>query len=252
MLAIPMPAAEDEAQDPSVNQPGAQSSYAGELRMKRFPAVLGRNLTANLFSPGNLFPFLIGVTGALVIAPTDQEISQSIRDHAHELGDTGKVAGMFVPASLAGGALLISRLTGKGHFRSFGYTLAQAYATNVILTQGLKYATHRMRPDGSSSNSFPSGHTSDNFAMAAVVSEYYGKKWGLPLYAFAGLVGVSRIEKGRHWPSDIVAGATLGYLAGKSAILGTRRELAGGKITRLMFHPVYGQDLRGLSACLRF
>jgi membrane-associated phospholipid phosphatase len=56
------------------------------------------------------------------------------------------------------------------YFRIFSCTLAQAYATNGILTQGLKCATHRIRPDESASKSFPSGHASDSFTVATVVS----------------------------------------------------------------------------------
>jgi membrane-associated phospholipid phosphatase len=76
-----------------------------------------------------------------------------------------------------------------------------------------------MRPDGSAPNSFPSGHTSSTFALATVGTNYYGKKWWIPLHTFAGLIGVSRVEKRRHWPSDIPAGAALGYISGQTAIL---------------------------------
>jgi membrane-associated phospholipid phosphatase len=82
---------------------------------------------------------------------------------------------------------------------------------------------------------------------------YYGKKWGIPLYILAGLVGVARIEQGRHWPSDAVAGAAIGYICAQTAIRGTKRELAGKKpLSGWMIVPVYGHDLRGVSVRLDF
>jgi membrane-associated phospholipid phosphatase len=252
VLAAPATAAEDTDQAPSLSAPSEQSSSGGELKLSRFPAVLGHNLTSNVFTRGNLVPFLIGAAGALAIAPADQEISRSLRDHARGYGDAGDILGNAIPLSFAGGAFLTSRFTKNDHFRSFGYTLAQAYTTNFVLTQGIKLATHRMRPDGSASDSFPSGHVSSSFAIATVVTNYYGKKWGIPLYAFAGLVAVSRIEKGLHWPSDVVAGAALGYISGRTAILGTKRELLGQKTSRLMMVPVAGRDWRGVFVILRY
>lgn len=248
MLAMTAPAAEAPAPEPSPSAP-QQISSGGELTIKRFPAVLGHNLTSHLFTRGNFTPFLVGAAGALAIAREDQEISKSMKNHAREFGDAGEILGAAVPLSITGGAFLTSRFSKSDHFRSFGYTIAQAYATNFVLLQGIKLATNRMRPDGSASNSFPSGHGSGAFSVATVVANYYGKKWGIPLYAFAGLVGISRIEHGSHWPSDVVAGAALGYISGRTAILGTKQELSGKKTTRLMIMPVYGRDTRSFSVC---
>ena len=63
---------------------------------------------------------------------------------------------------------------------------------------------------------FPSYHTASSFAMAAVIDEYYGHRAGLPAYTVAGLIGWSRIDERDHDLSDIVFGAALGYVIGKS------------------------------------
>jgi membrane-associated phospholipid phosphatase len=260
-LALPALSAEDTAQDPAKSATGtaqaqpqpAAAPAASTLKYSRFHRVLGRNLTSNLFTRKNLAPFVIGSAAALAIAPADQEISQGLWDHAPEFGDAGQIIGGVVTVSFVGGSVVASCLTKNDHLRSFGYTLAQAYATNFIITRGLKYATHRMRPDGSASTSFPSGHASDSFTIATVMWSYYGKKWGIPLCILAGLVGVSRIEQGRHWPSDAIAGAAVGYISAQTAIRGTKRELSGKKgLSGLMVLPVYGHDRRGVSVRLDF
>ena len=63
---------------------------------------------------------------------------------------------------------------------------------------------------------FPSYHTASSFAMAAVLDEYYGYRAGLPAYTVAGLIGWSRIDERDHDLSDVVFGAALGYVIGKS------------------------------------
>lgn len=66
------------------------------------------------------------------------------------------------------------------------------------------------------SNSFPSGHSVTAFALAATLIFFSRRPWLSALIAlpFAGLVAVSRIAVGAHWPLDVLAGALGGWLLG--------------------------------------
>ena len=64
----------------------------------------------------------------------------------------------------------------------------------------------------SGNTSFPSGHTTVAFATAAALARESRARW-VPWVAYpvAALVGWSRLRDNRHWASDVVAGAAVGY-----------------------------------------
>lgn len=59
--------------------------------------------------------------------------------------------------------------------------------------------------------SFPSGHATTAFALAACVG-FVSERWFYPSLALAAVIGLSRIAVGVHYPSDVFAGAILGLL----------------------------------------
>ena len=112
------------------------------------------------------------------------------------------------------------------------YTGLQAFKSLIIaggITEVLKIVIERERPyqndnpyifhgikNPSAYNSFPSGHTCDAFAMASVISSNVKNKWwNIPIYAVATGVGLSRINDNKHWASDVMMGAAIGYCVGK-------------------------------------
>lgn len=62
--------------------------------------------------------------------------------------------------------------------------------------------------------SFPSGHTSSSFAAASVFYTHLPKKIGVPAVVLAGLIGLSRLYVGVHYPTDVIAGILMGIFLG--------------------------------------
>lgn len=85
------------------------------------------------------------------------------------------------------------------------------------LTNTLKYTVRERRPDGSSSNSFPSGHTATAFMAATILHKEYGQTrspwYSVAGYSMATATAVGRILNNRHWVTDVLVGAGVGIIA---------------------------------------
>lgn len=113
----------------------------------------------------------------------------------------------------------IGRLTNRPGVTHIGGDLIRAGALAQVMTHGIKITTQRTRPDGTGL-SFPSGHTASAFASATVVQRHYGWKAGVPAYALATFIGASRLSENRHYLSDVIFGATIGIVAGRTVTIG--------------------------------
>ena len=107
--------------------------------------------------------------------------------------------------------------------------VVSSFIAGVIISPILKYSVGRVRPNTtaqtfqfkpfSRNQSFPSGHTTQAFAVAAVIAEHYDQWWAQTLaYGAAGLVGVARIEQNTHFASDVVAGAILSTVVARAVV----------------------------------
>lgn len=96
--------------------------------------------------------------------------------------------------------------------------LAIAALFEAVMVNSIKYTVKEPRPDGSSHNSFPSGHTATAFMGAEILFQEYRdiSPWiGYSGYLMAAATGALRIYNNRHWMNDIVAGACVGVISTK-------------------------------------
>ncbi len=121
----------------------------------------------------------------------------------------------FGPAMTLG--LKIGGVEGRSDWGRLLASSAMSYGIMAILVNSIKYTSKEMRPDGSSANSWPSGHTATSFAGATILHKEYGLTRS-PWYSIAGYgvataTGVMRVLNNRHWVSDVLSGAGIGILS---------------------------------------
>jgi len=156
---------------------------------------------------------------ALALHPLDDNVNRSLVGNgtAENVFKAGAVMGQL-GTLLSSAALVytVGRLRDEPKVSHVGADLIRSLAMSEVLTQTLKYTTRRERPDGSSRNSFPSGHAADTFAFATAIERHLGWRYSVPAFAVASYVAISRLPANRHWLSDAVFGSTVGFIAGRT------------------------------------
>ena len=230
------------------------SSFTDRRTLSHFFSNAGRNVTG-VWSRDNGRALVIGMFATGVATFGDYRTQTYFQSHPmNGLGSAGGFSGGA--AFTAGASLALLGLSqsnvGGSRFRAAAYDTSQAVLVNTLYTFALKSTTHRTRPDGSDQLSFPSGHTSNAFAIATVWSKHYGARAAVPAYFLAGMVGVSRMAIQRHHLSDVVAGAALGYLVGGSVVRGDGGTAGAVKERRLSFALDDGPSGDGVGVALKF
>jgi membrane-associated phospholipid phosphatase len=187
----------------------------GRRTMADFPKNLGRNLIG-VFSRQNLIPFAMGVALTGTSSQFDARANHVLAGSCISCGSTGATAGGAAVVPFVGALFLAGRVSPQGRFRAMTYDFTQALIVTEAYTGLLKYTVQRPRPDGTDNLSFPSGHTSAAFSLATVAEQHYGWKIGVPAYLVASGIGLSRVESSKHNLSDVLAGATIGVIVGRT------------------------------------
>ena len=152
-----------------------------------------------------------------------------------QLGATYTVLGA------SGAIYAIGRVTHNDHLAETGRLGAEAIIDATLVSEAIKLATNRERPDEgngtggfwphgtrSHSDSFPSGHAIESWAFARVIaSEYPNKLTQVGVYTFATAISISRVTSRRHFPSDALVGSVFGYLIGGYVIHHRSAESTG-------------------------
>jgi membrane-associated phospholipid phosphatase len=175
----------------------------------------------------DLVTILMAGAGVAAVTPLDQDITDHLtRANARfprDLSRLGEHLGnpLYI-APVLGAAYLAGRLTGHPGVGQSALRIAGGIASASAVAGGLKFVVGRSRPYQapddplefrafSGHTSFPSGHATVAFSLAAGIDQETRAGW-VPyvVYPLAGLVGWSRIRDDRHWASDVLAGAVVG------------------------------------------
>ncbi len=232
----------------------------------------GHVLSAPFHWQGREWLVFAGSTAALAtMSLADESISDSARDRGPTSGFVGDVYNQFG----GGGSFLL-----LGGFYLAGVIGKDSKAKNVCLdglaasliatgmiTPVIGTLVGRERPteeqgaysfkpfDG---RSFPSGHSTQAFAVASVIATSYDQLWvKAAAYGLATMTAWERVRRGKHFPTDVVAGAAIGTLVGHSVVHFNRKLRSGEREpertgTRLTLVPVVSGGTYGVSATLEF
>jgi len=228
--ALAMALAGQEPAPQAPTEPAKPNQIKAEAQEPPTPAHTGfRALFANLAEDVKKLPskqnlMLATIGGGLAVAahPFDQDFNVHLRSH-YNVVNTAFAAGKYFGNTPEQVALSIStyavgRLFDQPKTAHMGMDLLQAQILSEMLVQPIKFLTHRERPDGSNHLSFPSGHAAVTFAGATVIERHVGWRRSLLAYGVASYVAASRLHDNRHYLSDVVFGAAVGSIAGRTVV----------------------------------
>ena len=167
---------------------------------------------------------VLGVGGgaALIGHTWDDDLAGELETNVrlNDAMQPGHTYGSFSVQALIGAGLYAGgRVAGKGGLARTGADIMRAQLLSQVYVQAIKYTARRERPDGSNSQSFPSGHSASAFATATVLQRHYGWKVGVPAIVLAAYVATARVHDNKHYLSDVIFGGAMGVAAQRTVML---------------------------------
>lgn len=162
---------------------------------------------------------------------------------------------VLVPASAA--LFGTSLLTNNTRFQDAAFTSLQSvFMTSIVVGAG-KFMFARERPSptegtydfdfmSAGETSFPSGHTARAFAFITPWIMYYPNAFTYSLFVIPAGTAIARVAEGKHWLSDVAAGAVIGFSMGHYL---AKKHLGD---QRIQITPAIGKDMAAFSINFRF
>jgi hypothetical protein len=223
-----------EQTNPNLEKPDLFAHFTQDLL--NWPDRIIEDSKDPFLNTDNLIPLILagGASIAMHNSDADKNFQENVENHQGIDGfpsETLNVIGGPGFHFAAAGLWYALSIDNNDQFNTErAWTMMTALAITGLTTVGLKAIRDNDNPNGDRF-AWPSGHTSSSFAAAAVLDEFYGPKVGIPAYLLASLVGYRMIDEGDHWASDVVFGATLGWIVGHSVARKHKNlEVAGFQI----------------------
>lgn len=207
------------------------------------------------------------VVGAIAgVSVLDNNIKSYAQRHRNDTSDRVADVGRPLGEPIVLGSLLAfgyaaGTVYGSRRLQETSLLAAESLIITAGLTEGLKRVTSRKRPNqtddqyafqgpGGTGKSLPSGHASHAFAVASVLAEQYDETRIVPLLSYLGasLTALSRVNDNKHWMSDVLTSAALGYVVGKLTV----KNSAFRETTGLSVLPYSTGDEVGLNLAVKF
>jgi hypothetical protein len=166
--------------------------------------------------------------GAMALFTTDRITGDEIAEFDRGLKTSRIVSypgSTYGVGAVAGTFYVVGRKTHTLRAQETGILAAEAAIDGLIVSSALKVGTQRARPDAlrerseffDGGSSFPSGHSVQAWAVAAVIANEYHDKRNVQIaaYGIASAVSLARFTAGKHYISDVLIGSLLGYGIGQ-------------------------------------
>jgi hypothetical protein len=286
-VSLPLPPAGETVRTPGTEEitPASSESkvevpaVAEEQRPSgppSFPRMLlldtGHVLTSPLRWHGHdWLQFSASTAAFAALSLADKSVSNTARKNWPTLGSVGDtLEGLGDERSfvLLGGFYLVGAIGHDSKAKNVCLDgLSASLIASGIITPVLSTLVGRERPTADQGaysfhpfggRAFPSGHVTQAFAVASVIATSYDQLWvKVTAYGAAAVTAYVRVQRGKHFPTDAVAGAVIGTAVGRSVVHFNRRLRSGEKESesagaRLTVFPLLGGGTFGVSASLDF
>ena len=171
------------------------------------------------------------LAGLAVLSLADKPVNTFFQDNANPTkNDIAQVLNyfgqpiVFVPATVI--PIVVGLITHHQNITMSGVRIGSSLLLAGATTGVLKYTVGRYRPNETSTqyefapfsghDSWPSGHTTMAFALAASASYELHRTWAtVGLYTLAAGTGWARMEQEKHWLTDVGGGLLIGITSAK-------------------------------------
>lgn len=182
-----------------------------------------------------------------------EQIQQHVQDKMNGFSTSADDYLQFVPIA----AFFTFKLAGmKGRSDLLNQMIITAKSEMLVATivYSMKQFIHNPRPDGSTNNSMPSGHSAQAFVSATLLDMEYRdtSPWiSVSGYLCAATTGYLRVANNRHWASDVLIGAGIGIASVKLVYL-THRYRWGKAPSSAVLVPMLYQKGGGVAFAMKF